>query len=147
MRKSFYAILKPTTGKSGSMSEKKKAKKKGANWGIPKNAKAYFDPHYDDIFKAKHPILYWLTVVAIIAIVMIGPTIYLLLCSETQSTMSLSELVFWIIGFVSSFGISIGFANLFMILHKHYLGHYVTLVSFLIGIVGSAISLFFIRII
>ena len=129
------------------MSKKKKTKKRGTNWGIPKNAAAFFDPHYDDEFKAKHPILYWLTVVAIIAIVMIGPTIYLFLCSKIQSTMSVFELVFWIIGFISSFGISIGFANLFMIVHKQYLGHYVTLWSFLIGIVGSSIGLFFMWII
>ena len=125
------------------MSKKKKDKKKGNKWGIPKNAAAYFDPHYDDKFKAKHPILYWLTVVAIIAIVMVGPAIYLLLCSSIQSTMSFFEFIFWIVGFVSSFGISIGICNLFMIVHKQYLGHYVTLFSFAIGIVGSAIGLFF----
>ena len=129
------------------MSKKKKDKKKGNKWGIPKNAAAYFDPHYDDKFKAKHPILYWLTVVAIIAIVMVGPAIYLLLCSSIQSTMTFFEFVFWLVGFVSSFGISIGFCNLFMIIHKQYLGHYVTIGSFLIGIVGSAIGLFFMWII
>ena len=129
------------------MSKKKKDKKKGNKWRIPKNAAAYFDPHCDDKFKAKHPILYWLTVVAIIAIVMVGPAIYLLLCSSIQSTMTFFEFVFWLVGFVSSFGISIGFCNLFMIIHKQYLGHYVTIGSFLIGIVGSAIGLFFMWII
>ena len=126
---------------------KKKAKKKRSNWGVPKNAAAFFDPHYDDEFKAKHPILYWLTVVAIVVVVMIGPTIYFFLCSKIQSTMSVFELPFWIVGFISSFGVSIGFANLFMIVHKQYLGHYVTLWSFLIGIVGSAVGLFFMWII
>ena len=85
--------------------------------------------------------------VAIVVVVMIGPTIYFFLCSKIQSTMSVFELPFWIVGFISSCGVSIGFANLFMIVHKQYLGHYVTLWSFLIGIAGSAIGLFFMWII
>ena len=122
---------------------KNKSKKK-SNRKIPKNAYKYFDPHYDDAFKSKHPILYWLTVVAIIVGVMVGPTIYLFFCSCIQSTFNVVflELIVWIVGFISSFGISIGILNLFMILHRQYLGHYVTLVSFAIGIVGSAIALF-----
>ncbi len=124
------------------MAKKVKSKKKRNNWRTPKNASAYFDPHYDDDFKAKHPVLYWLTVVAIIVCIMVGPSIYCLLCSSIQSTMTLFEGVFWFIGFVSSFGISIGVCNLFMIVHKQYLGHYVTLCSFAIGVVGSAVGLF-----
>ena len=120
-----------------------KKKKRGTEWGVPKNAVAYFDPHYDDDFKAKHPVLYWLTVIAIIVCVVVGPTIYIFLTSTIQSTMTLFECIFWIVGLISSFGISIGICNLFMIVHKQYLGHYVTLLSFAIGIVGSAIGLFF----
>ena len=120
-----------------------KKKKRGTKWGIPKNAGAYFDPHYDDAFKAKHPLLYWLTVITIIVLVMVGPMLYIYFCSIIQSTMTFLELLFWLIGFVCSFGISIGICNLFMILHKQYLGHYVTLYSFAIGLVGSAIGLFF----
>ena len=127
------------------MSKKKKRKKAVGKWGIPSNAADYFDPHYDDKFRAEHPILFWLTIVAIFICVMIGPAIYLFFCSGIQSTFNgnLLELLFWIIGFVCSFGISIGICNLFMIVHKQYLGHYVTLYSFAIGIVGSAIALFF----
>ncbi|MBE6547248.1 MAG: hypothetical protein E7667_00010 [Ruminococcaceae bacterium] len=125
------------------MAKKRKTKNKGKNWRAPKNAKAYFDPHYDDDFKAAHPILYWLTVVAIIVMVMVGPTLYIILCSAIQPTVALFEGVFWFMGFLSSFGISIGLCNLFMIIHKQYLGHYVTLWSFAIGIVGSVIGLFF----
>lgn len=123
------------------MSKKKNRKKRGGNWGVPKNAKAFFDPHYDDEFRAKHPILFWLTVIAIVACVMVGPTIYLYFCSLIQSNVIFFELLIWIFGFVSSFAISIGVCNLFMIVHKQYLGHYVTLGSFAIGFAGSAISL------
>ena len=125
------------------MAKKKKKQKRSSNWGVPKNAAAYFDPHYDDAFKAKHPVLYCLTVIAIVICVVIGPTLYIFLCSTIQSTMTAFDLVFWIVGFISSFGISIGICNLFMIVHKQYLGHYVTLFSFAIGFVGSAIGLLF----
>ena len=125
------------------MSKKKKRKHKGGNWAIPKNAMAYFDPHYDDDFKARHPVLYWLTVIAIVFIVMIGPGAYIFLCSKIQPTINPAEFIFWLVGFIASFGISIGFCNLFMILHRQYLGHYVTFYSFAIGIVGSAVGLFF----
>ena len=121
----------------------KKQNKKKNNWRVPQNASRYFDPRYDDAYKAKHPILFWLTVIAIIIGVMIGPTIYLLFCAVIQSTFNVIffELIIWIIGFISSFGISIAVLNLFMILHRQYLGHIVTLASFAIGMIGSAISL------
>ena len=69
--------------------------------------------------------------------------IYFALSATIQSTMTFFEGIFWFIGFISSFGISIGICNLFMIVHKQYLGHYVTLLSFAIGMVGSAIGLLF----
>lgn len=123
-----------------NVSKKKKTKN---NWRLPKNAADFFDPHYDDSFKAAHPLLYWLTVFAIIVGVMIGPAVFLLLCSAVQTTDSLTnaEFVIWVIGFVLSFGISIGIINIFMLLHKQYLGHYVTLFSLVIGSIGSGAAL------
>ena len=126
------------------MAKKRMPRNKSANWKVPEDAAEYFDPHYDDDFKAQHPVLYWLTVVAIIVMVMVGPTLYIIGCSAIQPTMTLIvEIIVWMVGFISSFGISIGVCNLFMILHKQYLGHRVTLWSFAIGIVGSAIGIFF----
>ena len=119
------------------------AKKRGGKWGLTKNAKAYFRPDYDDAFKARYPVLYWLTVIATIVCVAIGPFIYAFLGSLIQPTFTLLEAIFWLFGFISSLGISVGIFNLFMIIYKLYLGHYVTLCSFAIGIVGSAIGLFF----
>ena len=129
------------------MAKKKKTQQHSGTWKVPKNAIEYFDPHYDDDFKAKYPILYVLTVIAILILVLVAPLLYLLLCSRTLPTenMSLGQLITWIIGFVSSFGISIGICNLFMILHKQYLGHYVTIFSFAIGIGGTVISLIILR--
>ena len=129
---------------SGKMS-KKKNKKRNGRWVIPENAADFFDPHCDDAFRAEHPVLYWLTVVAIIVLVLVGPGLYIILCGMIQPTTydSFFELVFWMFGFISSFGISIGICNLFMIVYKQYLGHYVTIFSFAIGFAGSAIGMFF----
>jgi len=120
-------------------------KKKKNNWGLPSNAADFFDPHYDDPFRAEHPVLFWLTVAAIVVCVMTGPAIYLFFCAGIQSTFNENffELIVCIIGFLCSFGISIAVCNLFLIVHKQYLGHYVTLCSSAIGICGSAIALFF----
>ena len=124
---------------------KKKNKKRNGRWVIPENAADFFDPHCDDAFRAEHPVLYWLTVVAIIVLVLVGPGLYIILCGMIQPTTydSFLELVFWMFGFISSFGISIGICNLFMIVYKQYLGHYVTIFSFAIGFAGSAIGMFF----
>ena len=114
----------------------RKRKKGRSNWGIPKNASDYFDPHYDDDFKSKHPILFWLTVVAMIVIVLIGPYVYITLISGVMpDDYSLLYIIPLILGFIFSFGISIGIANLFMIVHNQYLGHGVTVISFLVGII------------
>ena len=108
-----------------TMAKKKSEKKRKNYWKVPKDAKKYFDPHYDDVFKANHPILYWLTFIAIIVIVMIGPLIFLLLANQIQPDFRGSfsfESAILIFGLISSFAISIGIANLFMIVHKQYLG-------------------------
>ncbi len=119
-------------------------KRKKNNWKIPQNAHKFFDPHYDDNFKAKHPVLYFLTIIAIIVLVIIGPTLYVFLCSLIQSTFNenIGELLIWIIGLIASSGISIGLSNLFMIVHNQYLGHYVTLISFAIGIAVPSLALY-----
>ena len=127
------------------MSKKKKNKKKTDRWHLPKNAADFFDPHYDDDFKANHPILFHLTLLAIIVGGMVGPLLYSLCCAQIQPNVNdnLGEFILWMIGFVSSFGISLALLNLFMIVHKQYLGHYVTIISFAVGMIGSAIGLFF----
>lgn len=133
----------------------KKKRKRGCgnratkdNWGLPKNAADYFDPHYDDKFKREHPVLYVLTVIAIVILVVIAPIIYLILTNAVQPSAgnrvalkNWFEFAVFIAGFVASFGISIGLCNLFLMLHKQYLGHYVTIYSIGIGIFGAFASL------
>ena len=124
---------------------KKKKQKAKSNWGIPKNAIEYFDPHYDDAFKVKHPILYFLTVIVIALLVASGPVSLFVFCGTLNVQVdSLFELLVILVGGISSFGISISLCNIFLILHKQYLGHYVTLISLLIGIIGGGGSMFII---
>ena len=128
------------------MSKKKKRGSKGKAdlWSIPKNAADYFDPHYDDDFKREHPILYWLTVLAILVLVMVGPIGYIILCATVAPPMNWFLFAVWVVGFLSSFGLSIGFCNIFLRVHGQYLGHAVTLFSLLIGTVipGGTLLLF-----
>lgn len=119
-----------------------KNKRNTNKWSVPENAEDYFDPHYDDAFKAKHPILYFLTIVAIIILVLVGPITCICICGAIKLDINgFFELILLLVGFIASFGISIGFCNLFMIVHKQYLGHYVTIFSFLIGFLGAGGSL------
>ena len=129
------------------MSKKKKIKPKD-NWRIPENAADYFDPSYDDKFKREHPVLYVLTVIAILICVLVAPITYIILSDAVQpgdaNTVEFKnffEFAVWIVGFIASFGIGIGICNLLMIIHKQYLGHYVTVFSFAIGIFGSLSAL------
>lgn len=123
---------------------KKKNKKKDL-WHIPEDALDYFDPHYDDEFRAKHPILFWLTVAAIIVLVLVGPIAYAYCITLVTGSATLNgswlQMAVFFIGFVSSFGISIAVCNLFMLLYKQYLGHIVTLVSLAAGIVIPGLCL------
>lgn len=131
------------------MAKKKKSKNKN-NWGIPEDAWMYFDPHIDDPLRKKHPLLYWLSVVAIIVLVIVGPFAYIALSTAILQTATIDfggviGLIVFLIGFIASFGISVGLCNLFMIPHKQYLGHWVTLICFGVGLVIPTISAFVLK--
>ena len=117
--------------------------KRNIGWKPPKNASDFFNKHYDDVFKAKHPILYFFIVIAICLLVVVGPFLF---CSAgtvvSPKNPTIFELFIILLGAICSFGISIGLCNLFTIVINQYLGHWVTLISFAIGIFGSGFSLF-----
>ncbi len=118
------------------------SKKKKDNWKVPSNASDFFDPHYNDKFKKEHPILYWLTIIGIIVLACSGPVVYVSLISDIMpSDQTFIEKILFIIGFISSFGISIGLCNIFLALYKQYLGHLLTIISFGIGVIGCGLSL------
>ena len=118
---------------------------KKSKWKIPNNAKEYFSPTYDDAFKAKHKILYVLVVIAIIIILMIPVIIFLSFVPESKNQ-ALAAL-FGILGLIGSLSIGVGLENLFMILLKQYLGHWVTIISVLGGLLLDVFSLFMLSIV
>ena len=121
----------------------KKRKKKRFYWRAPKNMFDFFDPHYDDKFKARHPFLYGLTVILIIAGVMIGPLLFNYICDcyilpfDTTAV----DAIFRIIGFLASFAFSVSIENVFMALYNQYLGHVFTLASLAVGVIIPALCL------
>ncbi|MBR2724995.1 MAG: hypothetical protein IKB72_06110 [Ruminococcus sp.] len=114
------------------------------------NASEEFDPHRDDELKKKHPFLYGLTIAGILLLVMVGPVSFVAAVMLTDPALNMDtvviehfsffENIIFISGFISSMGVSVGLCNLFLKVHKQYLGNSLTLKSFGIGILGIGLS-------
>ncbi len=107
---------------------KKNNRKKKKQWTPPKGASAYFSPSSDDEFKEKHPIGYKFLValgmVALLLPVFLYVVIVGLLADDSP----------WILlGWVGAFIIGIGLFNFVAIIIKQYLGHWVSIISFILG--------------
>lgn len=110
---------------------KKKIEKK-SNWAPPKEYKTYFYASSDDVFKAKHPIGY-------VFLVVLGITV-LLLPAIVFSVFVGTESGWAVLGFAGGFVFGIGLFNFVAIIIKQYLGHWVSIVSFLVGGIMMLIS-------
>lgn len=106
----------------------KRKSKKHANWMPPKGYKKFFSAASDAEFKAKHPIGYgFLVTLAIVSLLLPA----LLFCVFAAANGADSH---WILlGFAGGFIFGIGLFNFVAIVIKQYLGHLVSIVSFLIG--------------
>ncbi len=114
------------------------------------NASDEFDPHRDDELKKNHPFLYALTIVGILLLVMAGPAVFIMAVMLTDPEVNMGtviiehysffENIIFILGFISSMGLSVGLCNLFLIVHKQYLGNSFTLKSLGVGILGIGLS-------
>ena len=107
------------------MNQKKKHTK--INWVPPKNYKDYFHVSSDEEFKAKHPVGYNFLVI-------LGMTALLL-----------PAIIFTVLVGTDSGWVMLGFAGGFVfgivaIIIKQYLGHWVSILSFLIGSIMMLIS-------
>ena len=112
------------------MSKRKQRKKSG--WAPPKDYKDYFYASSDDAFKAKHPIGYVLLVILGITVLLL-PAILFSIFVGTDSG--------WVIfGFAGGFIFGIGLFNFVAIIIKQYLGHWVSIISFLTGSIMMVIS-------
>lgn len=107
------------------MSKKKKAKRKKTNWMPPKEYKDYFYISSDAAFKTKHPIGYGFLVTLGIVVLLLPSVLFFLLVGADSGWMML--------GFVGGFIFGIGLFNLVAIIIKQYLGHLVSIISFLVG--------------
>ena len=115
---------------------KKKNRKKNGNWTPPKGASAYFSAASDYEFKEKHPIGYFFLVMLGIAALLLPVVIYLIFVISYDINSP------WImLGLVGGFVIGIGLFNYVAIIIKQYLGHLVSILSFIIGSILIWISL------
>ena len=101
-------------------------------WLPPKGFGRFFLPSSDDEFKRRHPYGYiFLVALAMLAIVspMVFYTVY------TKSTVPTNA------SLAGCFFIGVGLFNLVSIIIKQYLGHLVTIISFLLGALLLAIDM------
>lgn len=103
----------------------KKKKKKQTGWTPPEDYKSYFLASSDDEFKAKHPIGYGFLVMLGIATLLLPAIAFCVLVGTDEG---------WVLlGAAGGFVFGIGLFNFVAIIIKQYLGHWVSIVSFLIG--------------
>lgn len=120
------------------MGKKNKEKdcKKSSLWIPPKGASAYFSPASDYEFKKKHPIGYFFFVILGMVALFLPSVLYLIFAIHSDANSH------WILlGWFGGFIIGIGFFNFVTIIIRQYLGHLVSILSFIIGGMLILISL------
>ncbi len=116
--------------------KKKKNRKKSGKWTPPKGSRAYFYHASDDDFKRRHPIGYgFLCMLGILALLL--PVVIYLIFVIPYDINSPWLMLGWLGGFI----MGIGLFNFVAIIIKQYLGHLVSILSFLIGGMLILISL------
>lgn len=116
-------------------------------WNLPKNAKYYFSPKQETHLKQKYGKLYTLHTIFSVVILLIPFIVYLCIApgnafeATTQSGNILGALGGFL-GLVGSLAIGVGAVNCFMAFVKQYLGHWVTLIAFVVGVMLDALGLF-----
>lgn len=108
-------------------------------WWPPKGSAAYFLMSSDAVFKRVHPIGYGF-LVALGITALLTPCLAYTLYTGIVLSASSGWLIF---GWIGAFIIGVGLFNFVAIIIKQYLGHLVSILSFLIGGIMVAISLQF----
>lgn len=115
---------------------KKKNRKNSGSWLPPKGASRYFSAASDYEFKQKHPVGYFFLVLLGITALLLPVAIYLIIVLPYGINSP------WLmLGWVGGFVIGIGLFNYVAIIIKQYLGHIVSILSFIIGSILIWISL------
>ena len=107
----------------------KSYKRKKLYWLPPKGFGEFFLSSSDDIYKAKHPVKYGF-IVALGLLAFVGPTI---LYTIFLYAMNIADNVSVGLGMLGTFIMGIGLFNFVSIILNQYLGHLVSLVSFILG--------------
>ena len=115
---------------------RKRNRKKSSQWTPPKGASSYFSAASDYEFKEKHPIGYGFLVLLGIVALMLPVILYLFFVIPYDINSA-----WMVLGWVGAFIVGIGFFNFVAIIIKQYLGHLVSILSFVIGGVLIWISL------
>lgn len=115
---------------------KRKQGKKTSKWLPTKGASAFFSPESDFEFQANHPVGYTLLVLLGIVALFLPVVLYLIFVIPLEINSP-----WMVLGFVGSFIIGVGLFNFVAIIIRQYLGHLVSVFSFLIGGIFVCLSL------
>ena len=106
-----------------------------SDWTLPNDFKKYFNPSSDEEFKANHPIGYNFLLLLGIIVLLLPAFVFWVLAGTNDG---------WVLlGILGGFIFGIGLFNFVAIIIKQYLGHLVSIMSFLIGGIMMLISWFF----
>ena len=116
-------------------------------WKIPKNAKQYFSPNHEKRLKKQYGVWYTFHTIVSIVIAFVPLVVFFIVSPEnafSPSTQIDNILggIGGIVGIIGSLSIGVGLVNVFMILVKQYLGHWVTIISIFAGILLDTFALF-----
>ena len=114
------------------MRKKKKFKNKKSGWIPTIDYRTYFYASSDDEFKERYPIGHFFLVMLGISVLLLPSALFCMLVGTESG---------WVIlGFVGGFVFGVGLFNFVAIIIKQYLGHLVSIVSFLIGGIMMLVS-------
>lgn len=117
------------------MSSKKNKKSK---FLLPQDADYYFNPASDDDFRQKHPVGYVFLVILGLIVFIVPMIIYGV---YVISKFGNEGNGWFLLGLFGSMSIGVCFFNFVAIIIKQYLGHLVSIISFLFGIALILLSI------
>lgn len=115
-------------------------------WKLPKNTKSYFSPKQEKALKEKYGVFYTLHTILSIIILFVPFFAFLFLAPSnafeaTTQTGNLLGAIGGIVGLIGSLSIGVGVVNVFMTLIKQYLGHWVTIITIVGGVLLDTLAL------
>ena len=108
------------------MSKKKKHER--LSWCPPENYKEFFSPLADEDFKAEHPIGYYILALFGVTVLLLPGIVFAFALSDKGAE------GYWpLLGLAGGFVFGIGLFNYVGIIIKQFLGHWVSIISYLLG--------------